>query len=80
MHQAGLNLGEGDVRTMEGAGSTAMAVAMLAAFALIFGGIMLARRREERKRGILMIAAAAVLGCVDSWDSLFVSGVIHDCL
>jgi high-affinity Fe2+/Pb2+ permease len=39
----------------------AMAVAMLAAFALIFGGVKLVRRPEDRKRGVLMIVAAAVL-------------------
>ena len=38
-----------------------MALAMLAAFALLFGGVRLARRPAERRRGLLMIVAAAVL-------------------
>ncbi len=46
---------------MTGLAAAAMAVAMLAAFALVFGGVKLARRPEDRKRGILMIVAAAVL-------------------
>jgi len=41
--------------------SGALAVAMLAAFVLIAGGIKLALVRETRLRGLLMIAAAAVL-------------------
>ena len=39
----------------------AMAIAMLAAFALLFGGVKLALRADHRKRGVLMIVAAAVL-------------------
>ena len=39
----------------------AMAVAMLAAFALMFAGAKLAMRPEDRKRGVLMIVAAVVL-------------------
>ena len=46
---------------MEGLAGLAMAVAMLAAFALMFGGVKLAMRREDRKRGLLMLAAAGVL-------------------
>ena len=46
---------------MEGLGATLMAIAMIAAFLLIFGGIKLARRKEDRGRGFLMIGAAAVL-------------------
>ena len=46
---------------MTGFAAAAMAIAMLAAFALVFGGVRLARRPEDRKRGVLMIAAAAVL-------------------
>ena len=46
---------------MEGFAATAMAVAMLAVFALVFGGVKLALRPDGRKRGLLMIAAAAVL-------------------
>lgn len=38
-----------------------MAIAMIAAFLLIVGGIRLLRRKEERGRGALMIGAAAVL-------------------
>jgi high-affinity Fe2+/Pb2+ permease len=38
-----------------------MAVAMIAAFVLAIGGVKLALRPEDRKRGLLMIAAAAVL-------------------
>ena len=38
-----------------------MAIAMVAAFLLIVGGIKLARRKEDRGRGLLMIVAAAVL-------------------
>jgi hypothetical protein len=39
----------------------AMALAMLAAFVLIGGGVKLAMTPETRSRGLLMIAAAAVL-------------------
>jgi len=53
---------------MQNWGALAMAVAMLAAFALAFGGVRLAMRPAERKRGLLMIAAAAVLiGNVVIW-------------
>lgn len=38
-----------------------MAIAMIAAFLLIIGGIRLVMRREERGRGLLMLGAAAVL-------------------
>ena len=38
-----------------------MAIAMIAAFLLVFGGIRMARREEDRGRGFLMIGAAAVL-------------------
>jgi high-affinity Fe2+/Pb2+ permease len=41
--------------------SGAMALAMVAAFLLAAAGIKLALARETRGRGILMIAAAAVL-------------------
>jgi high-affinity Fe2+/Pb2+ permease len=61
MDQAGLNLGEGGVRELQGFGSAAMAVAMLAAFALTFGGVRLALKPKDRMRGVLMIVAAAVL-------------------
>jgi high-affinity Fe2+/Pb2+ permease len=38
-----------------------MAIAMIAAFLLVIGGIKLVRRTEERNRGFLMLGAAAVL-------------------
>jgi len=41
--------------------STAMALAMIAAFLLVIGGVRLAMREEDRKRGLLMIVTAAVL-------------------
>ena len=41
--------------------SGAMALAMIAAFVLVIGGAKLALQPENRKRGLLMIAAAAVL-------------------
>ena len=46
---------------MSGFGAGAMAVAMIAAFLLAAGGVKLALNRENRLRGLLMIAAAAVL-------------------
>lgn len=46
---------------MQGLGAALMAIAMIAAFLLVFGGIKMARRREDRGRGLLMIGAAAVL-------------------
>ena len=41
--------------------SVAMALAMIAAFLLLVGGVKLAVSRETRTRGALMIAAALVL-------------------
>jgi len=41
--------------------ATAMAIAMIAAFLLVFGSIRLLRQPENRKRGVLMLVAAAVL-------------------
>ena len=38
-----------------------MALAMIAALLLTIGGVKLALKVEDRKRGLLMIAAAAVL-------------------
>lgn len=38
-----------------------MAIAMIAAFLLVIGGVKLARAKENRGRGYLMIGAAAVL-------------------
>jgi high-affinity Fe2+/Pb2+ permease len=46
---------------MQNFSSVALAVAMVAAFLLIAGGIKLALDRETRLRGILMIAAALVM-------------------
>ena len=46
---------------MEGLGATLLAIAMIAAFLLVAGGIKLARRKEDRGRGFLMIGAAAVV-------------------
>ena len=46
---------------MSGLASTAMALAMIAAFVLAAGGVRLAMRKGDRKRGVLMIVAAAVL-------------------
>ena len=36
-------------------------IAMIAVFALVWGGVTLLRQRDDRKRGWLMIVAAAVL-------------------
>ena len=41
--------------------STISAIGMIAAFALVVGGIKLVRRKEDRGRGVLMLIAAAVL-------------------
>ena len=41
--------------------SGAMALAMIAAFALAAGGVKLTLTQENRLRGVLMIVAAAVL-------------------
>jgi len=41
--------------------SAAMAIAMIAAFLLVIGGVKLAMRREDRGRGLLMLAAAVVI-------------------
>ena len=46
---------------MGGFAAGAMAVAMIAAFLLAAGGVKLALSHEYRSRGLLMIAAAAVL-------------------
>jgi len=46
---------------LAGMGSAVMAIAMIAAFLLVIGGIRLAARREDRGRGILMIGAAEIL-------------------
>jgi high-affinity Fe2+/Pb2+ permease len=41
--------------------SAAMAVAMIAAFLLILGGVKLFRQPQSRGKGVLMFIAAAVL-------------------
>ena len=41
--------------------SIAMAIAMVAAFLLLIGGVKLALERQTRLRGVLMIVAALVL-------------------
>jgi high-affinity Fe2+/Pb2+ permease len=46
---------------MSGFASTAMAIAMIAAFLLIAGGIKLSLAKQDRLRGVLMIVAAMVL-------------------
>jgi high-affinity Fe2+/Pb2+ permease len=46
---------------MDNLSSIAMALAMVAAFLLIAGGVKLTRHRQTRGRGILMIVAALVL-------------------
>ncbi|MEO8619368.1 MAG: hypothetical protein ABI412_08390 [Sphingomicrobium sp.] len=46
---------------MQTVANAALALAMLAAFLLIFGGYVAWRRKDDRKRGILMVAAAIVL-------------------
>ena len=38
-----------------------LGIAMIAVFALMWGGATLVRRGEDRRRGILMLVAAAVL-------------------
>ncbi|HEU4960252.1 MAG TPA: hypothetical protein VFT56_07570 [Sphingomonas sp.] len=46
----------------------APAIAMLAAFALVLGGVALLRRPDARTKGALMLVAAAVLvGNVVIW-------------
>ena len=46
---------------MDNFSSVAMALAMVAAFLLIAGGVKLAFARQTRVRGVLMIVAALVL-------------------
>lgn len=53
--------------TLPTAGSTTLAILMLAAFALTWGGVRLIRR-GERQKGVLMIMCALVaLGNVLIW-------------
>ena len=46
---------------METLSDWAMALAVIAAFLLVGGGIRLARARPTRKQGVLMIIAALVI-------------------
>ena len=46
---------------MENYSSVAMAIAMVAAFLLLAGGVKLVLDRQTRVRGVLMIVAALVL-------------------
>ena len=46
---------------MENYSAAAMAIAMVAAFLLIAGGVKLVLARQTRLRGVLMIVAALVL-------------------
>ena len=41
--------------------AAAPAIGMLAAFALVIGGIALLRRRDARTKGVLMLVMAVVL-------------------
>lgn len=41
--------------------SILLSVAMIAAFALVAGGIVMIRRGRERRKGMLMVVAALVL-------------------
>ncbi|MGN6057684.1 MAG: hypothetical protein ACTHOI_03785 [Sphingomicrobium sp.] len=46
---------------MQNFSSVAMAIAMVAAFLLVVGGVKLTLARQTRGRGILMILAALVM-------------------
>ena len=46
---------------MTGLAAAAPAIAMIAAFALVLGGIRLFRRPAERTKGVLMLICAVVL-------------------
>ena len=46
---------------MEGIADAALAIAVIASFLLVAGGIRLARARQTRGRGALMIVAALVI-------------------
>lgn len=51
-----------------GFAATALAVAVIAAFALAGGGVWLLVKRRQRKQGVLMLIAGAVLlGNVMVW-------------
>ena len=46
---------------METFSDWALALAMIACFLLVLGGIRLVRQRQSRKQGVLMIVAALVI-------------------
>jgi LPXTG-motif cell wall-anchored protein len=46
---------------MTGPGATILSILVLAAFALVAGGLYLLIKRKERKQGLLMLIAAAVM-------------------
>ena len=46
---------------MQNFSGIASAIAMVAAFLLLIGGVKLTMSRQTRSRGILMLAAAAVI-------------------
>ena len=46
---------------MAGLSDWVMALAVIAAFLLVLGGIRLVRTRQSRKQGVLMIVAALVI-------------------
>ena len=46
---------------MTGFGATLLSIAVLAAFALVAGGLHLLIRRRERRQGVLMLIAAGIL-------------------
>lgn len=53
---------------MSGASTTFLSILMIAAFLLAWGGIHLIVKQRDRKKGILMLAAAAVaVGNVLVW-------------
>lgn len=53
---------------MSGASATFLSILMVAAFLLAWGGIYLLAKRKDRRKGLLMLAAAAVaLGNVLVW-------------
>lgn len=49
------------------AGSTTLAILMLAAFALAWGGVRLIRRGERQKGVLMMVCALVALGNVLIW-------------
>lgn len=53
---------------MSGIAAVAPAIAMLAVFALVIGGITLIVKRRDRRKGVLMLVMALVLiGNVMIW-------------